>query len=299
MGRRALRPPSRLPGASREGVLLQGDLHRHPRSRRPDPRRPHAGRSGRGIGPALERRPAIPTRRTTSPTCAAWRPVPAPRRLAHRPFRPDGSQFPGQDPGGLRRGGAGQRVGPRPRLEDPALPGQAPERDSRASRPTSTHWRRARASRTTSSSRSTPSSGSTPTAPSSTSVTPGFRRRARRRSRPRRARKRGPNYLRTRCGERLGDRDRPASRCSSNSPSRGDKTDDPTANWPDDRKTVDGRHAGAQRGRSPRPRTAARSTSSTRCALTDGIEPSDDPILRYRPRAYDVSARRRMRDVAS
>jgi catalase len=27
--------------------------------------------------------------------------------------------------------------------------------------------------------------------------------------------------------------------------------------------------------------------------LTDGIEPSDDPILRFRPRAYDVSARRR------
>jgi len=27
--------------------------------------------------------------------------------------------------------------------------------------------------------------------------------------------------------------------------------------------------------------------------LTDGIEPSDDPVLRFRPRAYSVSVERR------
>ena len=41
---RALRPPRRLPHPARQGVLLQGDVHADPGSRRPDPRRPHAGR---------------------------------------------------------------------------------------------------------------------------------------------------------------------------------------------------------------------------------------------------------------
>jgi catalase len=72
----------------------------------------------------------------------------------------------------------------------------------------------------------------------------------------------------------------------------GDQVDDPTAVWPDERETVaagtlelteleTGREQGGD----------VLVFDPTR--VTDGIEPSDDPILRYRPRAYSVSVERR------
>ena len=72
----------------------------------------------------------------------------------------------------------------------------------------------------------------------------------------------------------------------------GDPTDDPRANWPDDRETV---IAGTLELTEviPSPEEEGELIVFDPMRLTDGIEPSDDPILRFRPRAYDVSARRR------
>ena len=72
----------------------------------------------------------------------------------------------------------------------------------------------------------------------------------------------------------------------------GDPTDDPTANWPDDRRTMT---AGTLELTEaiPSPEDGGEIVVFDPMRLTDGIEPSDDPILRYRPRAYSVSAERR------
>jgi catalase len=71
----------------------------------------------------------------------------------------------------------------------------------------------------------------------------------------------------------------------------GDPTDDPRQNWPDDRETV---VVGTME------LTEVDESGETDgivvfdpMNLTDGIEASDDPILRYRPGAYSVSAERR------
>lgn len=69
----------------------------------------------------------------------------------------------------------------------------------------------------------------------------------------------------------------------------GDAVDDPTAAWPADRERV---VAGTVE-------ITALATGGDELVfdpmrLTDGIEPSGDPILRFRPRAYSVSAERRM-----
>ncbi len=72
----------------------------------------------------------------------------------------------------------------------------------------------------------------------------------------------------------------------------GDSTDDPRKNWPDDRETV---VAGTLEitELDPAAETGGELIVFDPMRLTDGIEPSDDPILRYRPRAYSVSAERR------
>lgn len=70
-----------------------------------------------------------------------------------------------------------------------------------------------------------------------------------------------------------------------------DPTDDPRANWPDDRETVvvgtleltELDESGEADG----------IVVFDPMHLIDGIEASDDPILRYRPSAYSVSAERR------
>ncbi|MBV9255938.1 MAG: catalase, partial [Actinobacteria bacterium] len=70
----------------------------------------------------------------------------------------------------------------------------------------------------------------------------------------------------------------------------GDPTDDPTAQWPDEREQVE---AG-------RLELTAVAEDCERLVfdpmrLTDGIEPSDDKILRARPAAYSVSIEKRFK----
>jgi catalase len=71
-----------------------------------------------------------------------------------------------------------------------------------------------------------------------------------------------------------------------------DPLDDPTAAWPEDREAVAVGHLVVERAIDP-----AETPSDIRVfdpmRLCDGIEPSDDPILRFRPKVYDVSARGR------
>jgi catalase len=72
----------------------------------------------------------------------------------------------------------------------------------------------------------------------------------------------------------------------------GDPTDDPRKNWPDDRQKV---VAGTLEitELDPSAETGGELIVFDPMRLTDGIEPSDDPILAYRPRAYSESASRR------
>lgn len=73
---------------------------------------------------------------------------------------------------------------------------------------------------------------------------------------------------------------------------RDDNPDDPTAYWPDDRRTVSaGTLELTEAIDSPEHDGHIDVFDPTR--VTDGIELSNDPILRFRERAYDVSARRR------
>ena len=72
----------------------------------------------------------------------------------------------------------------------------------------------------------------------------------------------------------------------------GDPTDDPSALWPADRRRITagtleitGLHANGD--------AAARSLVFDPVRVTEGIELSDDPVLRFRPRAYALSAERR------
>jgi catalase len=72
----------------------------------------------------------------------------------------------------------------------------------------------------------------------------------------------------------------------------GDETADPRKNWPDDRKRL---IAGTLEitELDPSPEQGGEIVVFDPMRLTDGIEPSDDRILAYRPRAYSVSAERR------
>ena len=80
---------------------------------------------------------------------------------------------------------------------------------------------------------------------------------------------------------------------SSSAPARSDDPlDDPTALWPDDRELVDRRPARDQR-RVDDPERDDHIDVFDPLRLTDGVEPSDDPILHARRRAYSVSAYRR------
>jgi catalase len=73
-----------------------------------------------------------------------------------------------------------------------------------------------------------------------------------------------------------------------------DPVDDPSAGWPNHRRRVNagtldltGLHANGE--------AAARSLVFDPARVTDGIELSDDPVLVFRPKAYSLSAERRMR----
>jgi catalase len=102
------------------------------------------------------------------------------------------------------------------------------------------------------------------------------------------ARERGGDYL----TEEIRGRQGAAFRLVATLAEDGDPVDDPTAVWPDERETVEvGRLAlgGPEVGREQEGDVLV--FDPTR--LVDGVELSDDPILRFRPRAYAVSVERR------
>jgi catalase len=72
----------------------------------------------------------------------------------------------------------------------------------------------------------------------------------------------------------------------------GDPVDDPTAAWPEDREAVAVGNLLVERPIEA-PETASDIRVFDPMRLCDGIEPSGDPILRFRPQVYDVSARGR------
>jgi catalase len=106
------------------------------------------------------------------------------------------------------------------------------------------------------------------------------------------ARERGRDYLREELGERL--REAPvAFELLFQLAATGDPIDDPTAIWPDDRDLVAaGRLEIAELVDDPEVGDHIEVFDPTR--VVDGIELSNDPVLRARRRAYSVSAYRRL-----
>jgi catalase len=104
------------------------------------------------------------------------------------------------------------------------------------------------------------------------------------------AKRRGPDYLRT----EIAEREDAAFRLVVIVAAEGDDVDDPTAAWPAERQRVEvgrlevtGPETEREQGDDVLVFDPAR--------VTDGIELSDDRILRFRPRAYSVSVARRTR----
>ena len=101
----------------------------------------------------------------------------------------------------------------------------------------------------------------------------------------------GPDYLQEEMVERL--RRGPARfRLMLQLAQPGDQTDDPRKKWPEDRKRVLGGLLEITE-LIPDPEQGGDIVVFDPMRLTDGIEPSDDRVLEYRPRAYSVSAERR------
>ena len=103
-------------------------------------------------------------------------------------------------------------------------------------------------------------------------------------------RRRGRNYLQEELAERV--RRGPVQfSLMLQLAGEGDSVDDPAAAWPDEREAV---IAGTLKITG---QAAWQETNGVLvfdpARLTDGIELSDDPVLRFRPRAYSVSAERR------
>jgi catalase len=105
------------------------------------------------------------------------------------------------------------------------------------------------------------------------------------------AKSRGPNYLQDELSERLG-REPVRFRLELQIAGEGDAVDDPTAVWPAERERVAAgtlELTGLETGRE----SGGDVLVFDPVRVTDGIEPSDDPVLRFRPRAYEVSVERR------
>jgi catalase len=102
---------------------------------------------------------------------------------------------------------------------------------------------------------------------------------------------REPDYLATELRERLAAG--PAAfTLLARIAQDGDPLDDPTAGWPEDREAMAvGRLVLERAVDSPETPNDIHVFDPLR--ICDGIEASDDPILHFRRRAYDVSARRR------
>ena len=107
----------------------------------------------------------------------------------------------------------------------------------------------------------------------------------------REAKKRGPDYLRREIGERLA-REPVHFTLELQLAGPGDPVDDPSAVWRGERETV---AAGTLEltGLEPGGEAGDEGLVFDPTRVTDGIELSDDPVLRFRPRAYAVSFERR------
>ncbi|MEO8091897.1 MAG: catalase family peroxidase [bacterium] len=106
------------------------------------------------------------------------------------------------------------------------------------------------------------------------------------------ARAKGRNYLREEIAERLAAGPA-AMELVFQISGEGDSLADPTELWPDERELViAGRLEITALVADPEGGGQIEVFDPTR--LPDGIEPSDDPILRARPKAYSVSAYRRL-----
>jgi catalase len=105
------------------------------------------------------------------------------------------------------------------------------------------------------------------------------------------ARERGADYLQEEIAERV-DAGPVALRLVVQIAEEGDTIDDPTAAWPEERETVE---VGRLELTGPEPEREHGDDvlvfDPTR--VVDGIELSDDQILRFRPSAYSVSVERR------
>ena len=105
---------------------------------------------------------------------------------------------------------------------------------------------------------------------------------------PEEARERGPTYLQ----DDIGGREGAAWRLSVQLAQEGDPIDDPTQPWPEERERVEAGRlelSGPEEGREQGDDVLVFDPMR----VVDGIEPSDDQILRFRPRAYAVSVQRR------
>ncbi len=108
----------------------------------------------------------------------------------------------------------------------------------------------------------------------------------------REARGRGPDYLQQEIRERIA-RGPAEFTLELQLASERDSVDDPTAAWPDERETVTAgvlQVTGVANGGED---DGERTLVFDPARVTEGIELSDDQILRFRPRAYSVSAERR------
>jgi catalase len=106
------------------------------------------------------------------------------------------------------------------------------------------------------------------------------------------ARRRGADYLQDDLRERLG-RESIRFGLELQIAGPGDKVDDPTAVWPGERETVNAgtlELTGLETGRE----TGGDVLVFDPNRLTDGIEASEDPILKFRSPAYSVSVERRV-----
>lgn len=102
------------------------------------------------------------------------------------------------------------------------------------------------------------------------------------------AKRRGRDYLFDELEQRL-EREPVRMRLEVQIAAAGDDVDDPSSVWPDDRERVTVgtlEITGIERD-------ADDSIVMDPMRLVDGIEPSNDPVLRYRPAVYDLSHRRR------
>ena len=106
------------------------------------------------------------------------------------------------------------------------------------------------------------------------------------------ARERGADYLHEEIAERV-EREGASFRLLVQLGEEGDPTDDPTAAWPDEREKVEVGRLEISGPELEREQSDDDVLVFDPTRVVDGIELSDDRILRFRPEAYSVSIERR------